>query len=163
LKSYLLSVLAIRFGLPGKDLSQLHGEEWLVWEPGTWHAPPRSGATLVASPSTLQPPTAGEALVIPLDRKSEFVLGRDPGSQIAINDGTLSATHLVLSVLGNIWTIKDLASRNGTKLDGTRLMPKLALPLQSGARIQAGDVMITFYSPEGMRGRLASFLEQAKE
>ena len=161
MKSYLLSVVALRYGLPGKDLGTLHGEDWLVWEPGTWHAPPRAGNTLLASPTALTP-TTGEALAIPLERKVEVVVGRDPKSTISINDGTLSAAHLTLQVVSGKWTVKDLGSRNGTKLDGLPLSPKLPLPINSGARIQAGDVMLTFYSPEGMRERLTRFLAEAR-
>jgi pSer/pThr/pTyr-binding forkhead associated (FHA) protein len=160
-KSYLLSVVALRYGLPGKDLAKLHVEDWLVWEPGTWKAPPRAGNTLLASPNSLTPAN-GEALAIPLERKIEVVVGRDPKSQIAINDGTLSASHLVLAVVSGKWTVKDLGSRNGTKLDGLALTPKLPLPIESGARIQAGDVMLTFYSPEGMRQRLEKFLAETR-
>ena len=160
LKNYRVSVLALRYGAPdGSALHRLHGEEWLVWEPGTWHAPPRSGDTLVESSQAPLQLNQSEPLAFPLARGAkEIVVGRSPKSSIAVNDGTLSGSHFVLSSEEGIWTIKDLGSSNGTELDGQQAPANLAMPLRSGMQIRAGEVTLTFYSSDGMLERLQAFL-----
>jgi hypothetical protein len=49
-----------------------------------------------------------------------------------------SAQHAAIAWDGERWTLRDLASRHGTWLDGRRLGPGEAAPLQAGARIQLG-------------------------
>ena len=160
LKNYRVSVLALRYGAPdGSALHRLHAEEWIVWEPGMWHAPPRSGDTLVESSQAPLQLAQSEPLAFPLARgATEIVVGRSPKSAIAVNDGTLSAAHFALSMEDQRWVIRDLGSSNGTELDGHPAPANLALPLRNGMQIRAGEVTLTFYSAEGMLGRLQAFL-----
>ena len=151
----MLSVLALRYGRPGaQQVEELNSCDWVVWEPGAWHAP-RTHDTLVAEGVRHAQPTEGEALAIPLERAGkELLVGRDPKAQIPINDATLSAIHLAL-VPGDVgWAVRDLGSRNGTKVNGLKLAPQLPFPLRNGAQIDAGGVRLTFYTTEGMRSRL---------
>jgi hypothetical protein len=159
----MLSVLVLRFARSGgRPLDELHPDEWLVWEPGTWHVP-RTQDTLVAAGGTSNAAAGGEALAIPLERTGpEVVLGRDPKAGIQINDATLSALHLALVPAAGGWSVRDLGSRNGTRVDGLKLAPQLLFPLKPGAQIEAGTVRLTYYSGEAMRERLTEAATQLK-
>ena len=151
MKHYRLSVLALRYSTKdGAALHRLHDEEWLVWEPGIWHAPTRSGETLLESSQAPLQLSQREPLAFPIARgASRFATGKSPSSAIAVNDGTLSSVHLALSSEGPRWTLRDLGSSNGTKLDGQLASPQVDYPLRSGMEIRAGAVVLTFYSSRG--------------
>jgi DNA-binding NtrC family response regulator len=55
----------------------------------------------------------------PLDR-GELVIGRDPARGVAVVDEHMSREHSVISFGGGRFTLRDLASRNGTFVDGVR-------------------------------------------
>ena len=159
----MVSVLVLRFARSGgRPLDELHPHEWLVWEPGTWHVP-RTQDTLVAAGGSSNAASSGEALAIPLERTGqELVLGRDPKTSIPINDATLSALHLALVPGEAGWSVRDLGSRNGTRVDGLKLAPQLLFPLKPGAQIEAGTVRLTFYSADAMRARLEDAASKLK-
>jgi hypothetical protein len=56
-----------------------------------------------------------------LEEGEECVVGRDPGSDMAVDDPRVSARHARLSWTGSAWQLVDLASKNGTFLDGARV------------------------------------------
>lgn len=58
---------------------------------------------------------------IPLGGKP-LVLGRDSLEAMGIPDEYTSRTHAEVSFDGQLWTVRDLDSRNGTYLDGERLV-----------------------------------------
>jgi pSer/pThr/pTyr-binding forkhead associated (FHA) protein len=161
--SYLLSWLRKRFA--GSDLAtfeKLHPHDWLVWEPGAWHPPERSGHTLVAGAAVARPPGAGagagEALAVALSRDGRrpyVTLGRGPENDVVIDDATLSRVHLVLMrAADGSWTLRDAGSSNGSRLAGQRLEPGKPLPLPTGTRIEAGSVRLTFHGPADLLRRL---------
>jgi pSer/pThr/pTyr-binding forkhead associated (FHA) protein len=77
-----------------------------VWRP--------AGADLV--------PLSGERLTI----------GRAPGNDVVLaDDGQVSRVHAVLEHLGGSWSVRDVSSRNGTFVNGTRVSGE--------SRIGAGD------------------------
>jgi pSer/pThr/pTyr-binding forkhead associated (FHA) protein len=80
------------------------------------------------------------------------VIGRAQ-SDFDVNDATVSLKHLTLADDGYRWTVADLNSRNGSKLDGLRLGEKHE-PLFNGAEIAIGSVRLTYYLPNGMFERL---------
>ena len=45
-------------------------------------------------------------------------MGRDPDSDIHLGDARVSRDHLVLDGTGPVWQIEDLASKNGTRING---------------------------------------------
>lgn len=51
----------------------------------------------------------------------QFVIGRDPGATIVINDDSVSGRHAELTVTGSLAKIRDLGSSNGTWVNGFRL------------------------------------------
>lgn len=65
-------------------------------------------------------------------------IGRGPGNVMRLSSPRASGEHAVIAWSGDGWRIRDLGSRNGTWVDGVRLMPGQTLPLPRGARLAFG-------------------------
>ncbi|MBF5043736.1 FHA domain-containing protein [Aggregicoccus sp. 17bor-14] len=168
MKSFLVSQLARTYpgagGAAGPEaFVRAHPHAWVLWEPGAWRPPGKSTTTVVALPQVAADARAGEALALALegrpDAPGRVRLGRAPECELVINDGTLSSVHLLFlrepgGAPGGGWTVRDGGSRNGSWLDGVRLAPGQPQALASGARLQAAQVSLTFYTPEGLLERL---------
>jgi sigma-B regulation protein RsbU (phosphoserine phosphatase) len=75
--------------------------------------------------------------------RDRYTLGRAATNDLPFpNDQSLSREHLIFERLQEGWTIRDLASRNGTYLNGRRLTD--ALRLGHGDRIVAGRLSIRY-------------------
>jgi hypothetical protein len=157
-KSYLLSSLSFRFGsAEGETFFRAFLHDWLLWEPGAWKAP--ASTTHLLTPSTTPAPSkAGEALALALEPRPDgapLKLGRGAECDAIINDGTLSQVHLVfMRSADKVWTVRDANSRNGSKLDGVKLVPGKPGALANGSRLVAAQVAFTFYNSAGMLARL---------
>ena len=81
-------------------------------------------------------PTPGK--LYPLD-KPELLIGRELVNDIVISDADVSRKHARLLQQGEGWLVEDLASTNGTYVNGTRLSaPQL---LQLGDQIRLGETV----------------------
>src|SRR5262245_5346481 len=65
------------------------------------------------------------ARVVPLPDGREMVVGRDPDCDVVLDDDRVSRRHAVLVSEDAAWSVTDLASKNGTLVDG--------VPVTSGA------------------------------
>ena len=77
-------------------------------------------------------------LEVPLGAADSLSIGRSSESGLVIRDDYTSSHHARLSKRGDIWTIQDLDSTNGTYLDGRRLGDKptqveIGTPVKVGA------------------------------
>jgi len=166
-RSFLFSALAkLAKEMDAAAFRARYPNDWIVWEAGRWE-PPRAGSTIQYSGEAMQQIMAraasGEALVLSLvpaqdpgGAPVELTLGRGDGCALQINDGTLSSRHLgFFPEPGGGWSVRDLGSTNGSSADGEPLDSATPRRLRSGARIQAGQVKLTFYGPEAMHQRLA--------
>jgi ABC-type multidrug transport system ATPase subunit/pSer/pThr/pTyr-binding forkhead associated (FHA) protein len=81
----------------------------------------------------------GRAQPVPL-LKDTLSLGRDQGNDVVVNFGTVSRQHAYLERRNGVFHVVDLGSRNGTTLNGQRLMPNAAYPLMHGAVLRIGDM-----------------------
>lgn len=77
--------------------------------------------------------------------EGENVVGRDPESQVWIDDATVSRRHA--RIVGA--TIEDLGSKNGTTVSERSVAE--AVVLRNGDRIRFGNVLVTYReSPSGL-------------
>jgi transcriptional regulator with GAF, ATPase, and Fis domain len=74
--------------------------------------------------------------------------------ELTLPDGFLSARHARIVRSGNGWTIEDLGSRNGVRVDGEKRPSSGAGPLGDGALIEVGHTLLTLrHRLEGPSGR----------
>jgi len=73
-------------------------------------------------------------------------VGRDPKSDIFLNDMTVSRTHAVLMVAESGVTVTDSGSLNGTYVNGSLVD---AAELHNGDLVQIGTFQMAFYSGQG--------------
>jgi pSer/pThr/pTyr-binding forkhead associated (FHA) protein len=81
-------------------------------------------------------------------------IGRSGRNDLPLPRRFVSASHGVLEFSGNERRYTDLGSTNGTILNGAKLIPRVAVSLESGAELQIGSLRLTFPSraekrPEG--------------
>jgi hypothetical protein len=67
------------------------------------------------------------------------IVGRGPACAMRLVHRSISNTHAALRWIDGQWEIRDLHSRNGTRLDGRRIEPGVRHPLQSGAVLEFGN------------------------
>ncbi len=73
-----------------------------------------------------------------------YVLGRDPACEVVLNDPSLSGRHLEAEIGSETVQIRDLASRNGSAVEGKTLVGGMRLTLDQGPQIEIGRSVITF-------------------
>lgn len=76
-------------------------------------------------------------------REGENILGRDPQADVHIDDATVSRKHASITIT-DVVTLTDLASKNGTFIDGIRLTAPT--PLTDHQTFTLGDASIVFRS-----------------
>lgn len=72
-------------------------------------------------------------------------VGRLPENTVALEDDLLSRRHCIIEAYGDAFRIRDLGSRNGTKLNDKRVTSEL---LDNGDVIMAGATELRFINPE---------------
>jgi pSer/pThr/pTyr-binding forkhead associated (FHA) protein len=72
------------------------------------------------------------------------VIGRNPSCDYAIHDVTVSGRHAELARTRDGWRIKDLSSRNGTRVNGWLVRDQDLLP---GDTIELGAALFVFRPP----------------
>jgi sigma-B regulation protein RsbU (phosphoserine phosphatase) len=89
---------------------------------------------------------SGQSRTVDLEAR-RVTIGRAEGNDFAFPaDDTLSRRHLAVEPDGAGWAVEDLGSRNGTFLDGQRLVGRA--PLQVGGTVQAGGLRLRIESGE---------------
>ncbi|MFF5073588.1 FHA domain-containing protein [Micromonospora olivasterospora] len=77
-------------------------------------------------------------------------IGRDPLCSIVLDDSRASREHLELTYQAGRWRLRDLASRNGTFLDG-RQVHELEITAACAVRLgNAADGPVLTFRPEGL-------------
>jgi pSer/pThr/pTyr-binding forkhead associated (FHA) protein len=77
--------------------------------------------------------------------KERLGIGRDPTNQIVINDPSVSREHAAIVAVGNDHILKDLASVNGTFVNGTRMRRRI---LQHGDVVEFGAFNLRYLNPK---------------
>jgi DNA-binding CsgD family transcriptional regulator len=86
-----------------------------------------------------------------------LTLGGDPANDLALSaDPTLSRLHAVLERYGAGWCVRDLDSRNGTYVNGRRVLGER--PLRPGDELRVGATRLVYRGeePAGGAGTQAS-------
>ena len=87
-------------------------------------------------------PFQGQTLSLP---EGEVSIGREPSNQMSVFDGSLSRRHCVLARSGPEVRIRDLGSRNGTRVNS---VPVTEQRLQHGDQISVGSSLFVFLQDE---------------
>ena len=74
----------------------------------------------------------------------ELSIGRVQGNELMLPKGNVSKRHARLVFRDGRYIVTDLNSTNYTRVDGAKLEPNVATPLNDGARLQFGRVAMTF-------------------
>ena len=98
------------------------------------HFPPK-GRLPATEMARLHDSSADQTTVV----ESELLVGRSVDCGLRIGDPSVSAQHAVLRWIGTHWELRDLGSRNGTFLNGSRLPPGGALKLGCGDQLTFGQ------------------------
>ena len=84
----------------------------------------------------------GNSRIVPLDTE-RITIGRSSASDLSFpEDNGLSRQHLSIERTDEGWALSDLASKNGTILNGNRVSVKT--PLKAGDRIMAGHLILVY-------------------
>jgi hypothetical protein len=75
---------------------------------------------------------------------SRALLGRSSSCHVQLDDRTVSAEHAVIAYVRGRWSIRDLGSRNGTRVDRVLLKPGERVELTKGACIECGSSSMRF-------------------
>ncbi|MEM7449097.1 MAG: FHA domain-containing protein [Myxococcota bacterium] len=75
---------------------------------------------------------------------STFLVGRSRSCHLRLEDSIVSSQHASIAWQHAQWVVRDLASRNGTFVDGERLEPGVPRTLKKNARISFGDARWTY-------------------
>lgn len=69
-------------------------------------------------------------------RAAKITVGRRPPAQLLLERPTVSGTHCELQLIDGYWFVRDLGSRNGTRIDGEKITEGWVLP---NGRLTIGD------------------------
>jgi hypothetical protein len=103
------------------------------------------GAAPQAAPGKLRviepgnDPGVQSGMVLPLELDNH--LGAASDNDLILSDSYISAHHARLQWDGASWWLEDLASKNGTSVDGRPCVPFIPQELPPGGRLQLGDMI----------------------
>ncbi len=72
--------------------------------------------------------------------KPDNTLGADPDNDLVLNDNLVSGRHARLRWDGAGWSLEDLGSKNGTFVNGERIVSLAPQKVALGSQIQLGDM-----------------------
>lgn len=78
--------------------------------------------------------------------QSRIVIGRGSAADVRIPDRTVSEHHATVHARDDHFVIVDMASTNGTRIEGQRLSPQAPKRLRDGDRIDVGSYQLSFHT-----------------
>ena len=88
-------------------------------------------------------PQTGERFYV---ERPRLTIGRDPSSDIFLNDMTVSRSHAALELVGGVVTVHDDGSLNGTYVNGVCVD---VATLEDGDVLQVGTFQMVFVTESG--------------
>lgn len=163
-RAYLMSFLARQYLVLKQGFEARYRNPWLVWEPGSWRAPPaNAGVAQTRLPATKGAPQVaapGDALCFELDfkpeRKSPLRIGRADESELVISDATVSREHCLIRRDNDEWYVRASPTVKSLKLDGRALEAGVETKLLPGQTLDLGDVKLTFLDAKRLSERVAA-------
>jgi len=116
---------------------------WTMWQAIRRSADAVSGYRV--PPIRLEVKRRGIRSTVRVFNHSEVIVGRDPLSQVPIEDMSVSARHARLSFHDGHWWLEDLGSTNGTRLNRAKL--QLPTVLTNGDEFKCGSARIHISLP----------------
>jgi len=86
-----------------------------------------------------------EALPLPADLREDLIIGRSRDAELVLSHPTVSRSHARLHHNGESWVIRDLGSRNGTTVNGLRVVGEAIL--RPGDIVSLGDATYRLLAP----------------
>lgn len=77
-----------------------------------------------------------------VDPQAGAVLGRGGDCSLVIDHPAVSRRHARIEAVAGTWTVRDLGSRHGTKVDGAPLEANQPVQVRAGSRIDLGPVAL---------------------
>jgi pSer/pThr/pTyr-binding forkhead associated (FHA) protein len=138
------------------------------WPVLVWAGAPKAQATPGDSEGSTQAgggpprPASGEVVIVPVvkqDSKANafamgITVGRVGSNDVVLDDPSVSRFHAYFQhdERKDTWSVTDAGSQNGTQLNGKRIEGRQ--PIEGGARLVFGEVVLRFLLPEGVRAWL---------
>ncbi|HWA74587.1 MAG TPA: FHA domain-containing protein [Polyangiaceae bacterium] len=77
----------------------------------------------------------------------EYIVGRGAGVELPLEDPDLSRRQVAIARRGAVLVVRDLGSKNGSFLDGTRLEPRKEVPWPLTAVLTLGQTELVYEDP----------------
>ena len=90
---------------------------------------------------------SGQTLQVVEVKNQGLIIGREPGNDLVLSDQAISHRHLQVMWDGKQVTVKDLGSRNGTLLEGVRMLPQESQPWMERQMIRVGPFWMRLEGP----------------
>ena len=87
----------------------------------------------------------------------EIVIGRSEECDVVLQDEQISAGHAIFRrIHQNLYTLEDLSSTNGTRINDVDIEPGEQVDLYNGNKIEFGEITFHFYYPGGLYDMIAA-------
>lgn len=106
------------------------------------------GSKIVPRVTVVQGAGTGTELVLDEPDRA-YVVGRAKSADLDLDDADLSRRHVEIVRRGDSVVIRDLGSKNGSRLDDKPLVPNADTPWRKGAVLAVGNVRLTCDDPVG--------------
>ncbi|TDB81584.1 FHA domain-containing protein [Micromonospora sp. KC721] len=98
----------------------------------------------------------GPLRLVPLTADA-LTVGRAPGNELTVDSKLVSRLHALVERFPPGWTIRDLGSTNGTRVNGFPLRESRLL--RDGDRVEIGPARLVFHAPGHLSGTRTVGLE----